>query len=416
MAASDQASAVVFTGVRIFDGTGSEPFPGEVRIDGERITQVARAAERVPRDGARIVESPGCVLMPGLVEAHAHLTWPTSVERLVPGMFLPLEDLTLNAARNARILLDHGFTSAYSAGALAPGVEVALAKHLDENAFPGPRLIPSTIEREPPGATDGFLATGAVEEHESGPEGVRAFVRAAAQSGVKAVKFLLNGENALSPGTSQKLTYSEEEVRAAGEQARESNVWLSAHAQAKDAIKFAIKHGFRVLYHCTYADAEAMDMLEAARDRIYVAPSIGIMQAILDTELPPFMDSEYQKGNAKEQLDLLSVLIPQLHKRGVKILPGGDYGFPFNPNGRNAWDLELWVRYFGFSPLEVLRAATELGGEIMGLAGELGLIKPGYLADLLLVDGDPACDVRILQDKARLRGIMKAGAFHKDPV
>jgi imidazolonepropionase-like amidohydrolase len=94
-------------------------------------------------------------------------------------------------------------------------------------------------------------------------------------------------------------------------------------------------------------------------------------------------------------------------------LPGGDYGFPFNPNGRNARDLALWVEHFDYSPAEVLRAATSLGGQLMGMPNELGLVREGYLADLLLVAGDPTRDVSLLQNKANLRAIVKGGAFHK---
>jgi imidazolonepropionase-like amidohydrolase len=107
--------------------------------------------------------------------------------------------------------------------------------------------------------------------------------------------------------------------------------------------------------------------------------------------------------------------VPKLRARGIRLLPGGDYGFPFNPNGRNAWDLELWVRHFGYTPAEALQAATELGGQIMGQGEELGLVRPGYLADLLLVAGDPTQDVRVLQDKHKLVAIMKDGRFHKRP-
>jgi imidazolonepropionase-like amidohydrolase len=107
---------------------------------------------------------------------------------------------------------------------------------------------------------------------------------------------------------------------------------------------------------------------------------------------------------------------PILKKKGVRLLPGGDYGFPFNPNGRNARDLELFVLYLGFTPTEALVAATKLGGEIMGMENELGLIKPGFLADLLLVSGDPTQDVAVLQNKDNLRAIMKEGRFHKSPA
>jgi imidazolonepropionase-like amidohydrolase len=109
-------------------------------------------------------------------------------------------------------------------------------------------------------------------------------------------------------------------------------------------------------------------------------------------------------------------LAPELKKRGVRLLPGGDYGFPFNPNGRNARDLELFVRYLGYTPSEALLAATKLGGELMGMDTELGQIKPGYLADFLLVDGDPIENIALLQDKGNLRAIMKDGKFHKAPV
>lgn len=401
----------LFQNVRIFDGTRQLDGIGAVRVEGNRIAQVAvDGATLAPRDGERVIDGAGATLMPGLVEAHAHLSWPTSVERFVPGMYLPPEDLVLNTARNARILLDHGFTSAYSAGALSKTVELTLDAAIRSGGVPGPRLIPSSIERAPPGGDE--LDAGQVAEHGTGPEALRAFVKECALLGAKSVKFLLSGEDALKPGASQQLLYTQEEANAVGEQARESGVWLAAHAQASEAVKMGLRANFRVLYHCTYADEEALDMLEAKRDEIFVAPAIGIIQATLDATPPPHFDMSHMKSSAAEVLELQKKLIPELRRRGLRILPGGDYGFPFNPNGRNARDLELFVRHFGYTPAEALSAATSLGGELMGM--ELGQIKPGYLADLLLVDGDPTVDVAILQDKARLRVIMKDGAFYKD--
>jgi imidazolonepropionase-like amidohydrolase len=120
------------------------------------------------------------------------------------------------------------------------------------------------------------------------------------------------------------------------------------------------------------------------------------------------------KASAEQRMALEAKLVSELHRRGVRVLIGGDYGFPFNPQGRNARDLAHFVDYFGFTPAEALRAATQYGGELVG--AEVGLVREGYLADLLLVDGDPTADVRILQDKARLRMIMKGGALHKAPA
>jgi imidazolonepropionase-like amidohydrolase len=105
----------------------------------------------------------------------------------------------------------------------------------------------------------------------------------------------------------------------------------------------------------------------------------------------------------------------KMHKRGIRVLIGGDYGFAWTPLGTNAKDFEYFVDLLGMSPLEAIRAGTMYGGQIMGMGDELGLVREGYLADLLLVDGDPATDVRVLQDQNRIVAIMKDGKFHKAP-
>jgi imidazolonepropionase-like amidohydrolase len=406
---------ILFTNVRIFDGSGAAPFAGEVLVNGTRIAAVSRAGGvPPPRDGAKIIDGGGATLMPGMTEAHAHLSWPSSVERFVPGMNLPPEDLLLNTARNARILLDHGFTSAYSAGALGKTLEMSLKAHIDSGSMPGPRLLPSSIEREPP-SDNAYLAGGSVAEHGKGPDAIRAFVKSCADSGAKIVKFLLSGESALKPGASMQILYTEDEIRAAAEQARESNVWLTGHAHAAEAVKMGVRHGFRVLYHCTYADAEAVEMLAERKADIFIGPTLGIVQATLDASPPPNFDMTHMKADAAVVLAHQQKLAPELKRRGVRLLPGGDYGFPFNPNGRNARDLELFVRYLGYTPIEALVAATKLGGEIMGMEQELGQIQPGFLADLLLVAEDPTLNVGVLQDQNNLRAIMKDGKFHKAP-
>ena len=106
----------------------------------------------------------------------------------------------------------------------------------------------------------------------------------------------------------------------------------------------------------------------------------------------------------------------QMRKRGIRVLPGGDYGFAWNPHGTYARDLLLFVDVLGFTPSETLVAATRLGGEIMGLGGELGQVKAGYLADLLLVDGNPLDDIKLLQNQDALLAIMKDGRLHKAPA
>ena len=405
----------LFANARIFDGSGSATFIGEVLVDGNRIAKVARSGEPpVARAAATVIDCAGATLMPGLTEAHAHLSWPSSVERFVPGMHLPPEDLLLTTARNARILLDHGFTSAYSGGALGKTLEVTLKAHIDSGSMPGPRLVASSIEREPPSDSE-LILTQQVEQRKSGPQAMREFVKSCAEIGAKSVKFLLSGESALKPGASMQVLYTAEEIQAAGEQARESDVWLTGHAHAPGAIKLGVRNGFHALYHCTYADAEALDLLESRKADLFVAPSVGIAQATLDAKPPPHFDMTHMKQDAAIVIEHQQKVIPELKKRGVRLLPGGDYGFPFNPNGRNARDLELFVRLFGFSASEALVAATRYGGELTGMGSELGQVKPGFLADLLLVRGDPTADVALLQDKQNLLAIMKDGRFYKAP-
>jgi imidazolonepropionase-like amidohydrolase len=104
-----------------------------------------------------------------------------------------------------------------------------------------------------------------------------------------------------------------------------------------------------------------------------------------------------------------------LHRRGVRVLIGGDYGFAWNPVGTDARDIGHFVDMLEFSPMDAIVAATRLGGEIMGMGDRLGQVRPGYLADLLLVDGDPLEDVAILQRPDRFKAIMKDGVFWKPP-
>ena len=100
------------------------------------------------------------------------------------------------------------------------------------------------------------------------------------------------------------------------------------------------------------------------------------------------------------ELEVAVESLKKMLKRGIRILPGGDYGFAWTEHGTNARDLEYFVKYLGMSPMEALLSATKLGGQVMMRGHELGQVKEGFLADLLLVDGDPLADIRILQDRA----------------
>jgi imidazolonepropionase-like amidohydrolase len=401
----------VFSNISVFDGSGAKPFRGTVVVRNERVEKVIAGEGPVAAEPGDVsIDGNGGTLMPGMVEAHAHLTWPSSIEKIYHQFILPPDEMKVATWRNARVLLESGFTSAYSAGALHDTIEVQLRSDIAAGRTPGPRLKASTIERSPEGA-DG-VETGAVN-HGRGPAAMRAFVARCKDIGIDSVKLVVSGEDALKPGSSQHILYTEEELQAACEAAHAAGIWLAAHTQASQAVKLALRHGVRTLYHCTYADAEAFEMLISNKDAIFVAPAIGIIVSTLEAQPPPHIDMSSMKESAKPVIELTSKLIPALKRAGVRILPGGDYGFPFNPTGTNARDLQHFVDLYGFTPTEALVAATKSGGELMGMGHELGQIKDGYLADLLLIDGDPTTDVRILQDRKRIAMIMQGGRVHK---
>jgi imidazolonepropionase-like amidohydrolase len=406
-------TATLFSNVNVFDGSGAARFPGEVLVGDEHIVAVARGDERLPRDGAELIDGKGATLMPGMVEAHAHLTWPSSVERVINSMKLPPEEHLLVTAQNARITLDHGFTSAYSAGSLGERFEPALRDMIDAGRLPGPRLRASALEKGAEGVMG--VPAGHDPTHDRSIDGLRRYVAEMKALGCDTIKFLMSSDEGFAPGGSQVLMYSEEEAQAIGEAAREAGIWLACHAQASEAVKRAVRAGFRAIFHCTYADAEALDMLEDKRDTLFVAPAPGLLYARChEAEAFGIGAAEAGRMGATSGLELMQQVIPEMRERGIRVLPGGDYGFPYNPIGRNARDLDLFVRLFGFSPAEALSAATAQGAALMDLP--VGQIRQGCLADILLVAGDPTEDVTILQDKNNLAAIMKGGRFHKRPI
>ena len=412
-------SRTVFRGGLVFDGGLDGPRPADVTVDGGRITAVVSDAELLADD--HVIDAAGCLVMPGLVEGHAHLTFPSGVGSVEPGFNPPLdvsyfmrphppEELRATAARNARLLLDAGFTSAYSAGSLMPGdTELWLRDAINAGQTPGPRLRTASVERDNHSTGPG-AKLGAADN----PAAVADFVRQMAAAGFENVKLLLSNDDVFVAGGSQMTQYSEAEAAAARAAAAEAGVFLNCHAQAAESVKIAVRNGFRAIYHCSYADAEAIDLLEEHRDELFVGPAVGIMWAnIHEGEEFGIDAAAAEKMGSVASLSAMEQLYPELRRRGVRIVPGGDYGFPNNPIGRNARDLGLFVRLFGFSPVEALHAATAVGGDLLDRPTEIGRIADGYLADILVVRGDPTRDVTLLEDADNLFAIMKDGAFHK---
>jgi imidazolonepropionase-like amidohydrolase len=412
---------VLFTNVRIIDGSGAAPFTGEALVRGRRIERVARSTRSIPATGLRVIDGAGATLMPGLVEAHTHFAW-NNAGSLADIQKMPLEEHTLWTARVARTYLDHGWTSCVGAATAKPRLDVVVRNAINEGLIPGPRYLAASQEITVPGGLgDETLPHLPFPEFSfavnvSGAEDMRRVCRMFLKYGVDAIKINLSGDN-LTPQANAKTSWmTDAEARVAVEEARMRGKRVAAHARSCESIKQALRCGVEVIYHASFTDNEALDLLEAHKDTVFVAPGLSVIFKLLyEGEAYGFTRAQAQALGYEEELAAAVESIKAMHRRGVRVLPGGDYGFAWAPHGTNAMDLQYFVKHCGMSPMEALVAATRHGGAIMRMPGQLGEVREGQLADLLLVDGDPLSDLSILLDRKRLLAIMKDGVFHKAP-
>ena len=411
----------LFTNVRILDGSGGNPVPGSVLVQGNRIKAVGRGNASIPTAGATVIDGAGATLMPGMCEAHTHFSW-NDAATLAGIQTMPLEEHVLWCAKVAKKYLDAGFTSCVGAACAKPRLDVVIRNAIDAGQIPGPRYLAASQEITVPGALgDETLPHLPFPEFSfgvnvNGAEDMRRAVRMFLKYGVDSIKLNLSGDNFTPQSPADTAWMTDAEVAAAMEEVRMRGKRGTAHARSAASIKQALRHGIDVIYHASYTDDETLDMLEAARDRVFVAPGIAILYAMLHEAEPWGIPHEkaVQMGYQHEW-DHAVESLKAMHKRGVRILFGGDYGFAMTPHCQNARDLEFFVKYLGYTPGEAIRCATQYGGQIMMKPDELGLIKEGYLADLLLVDGDPMANLAILREPKRMLAVMKDGVFAKQP-
>jgi imidazolonepropionase-like amidohydrolase len=411
---------VLFTNVKIFDATGAQPYAGEVLVQGNRIAKIGHGVRAIAAHGIDVIDGAGATLMPGMVDAHTHFSWndqPSlgSIQRMPP------EEHILWCAHIAERYLRCGFTSCIGAAAAKPRLDIVTRNAINSKQIPGPRYLAATQEITVPGGLgDETLPHLPFEEFSfgavvNGADEMRKCVRMFLKYGADTIKLNLSGEYVagisaeLSPMTDLEIAVAVEEVRMRGKR-------LAAHARSCVSVKQCVRHGIELIFHASFSDVESLDMLEVNKHKHFVAPGIGWLintsynasQWGITPEIAKSMGYHRELEHAVESLKAM-------HKRGIRILPGGDYGFAWMPHGTNAKDLEYFVKYLGFTPMEALLSATKYGGEIMMMGDELGQLKSGYLADMLLVDGDPLADITVLQKQERILAVMKDGEFYKSP-
>jgi imidazolonepropionase-like amidohydrolase len=406
-------TTLIFNG-QIVDGTGKPPVPkGALMIEDGRIVY-AGPSEGAPqvKPAAQKIDARGGTIMPGLVEAHFHATY-FNVQKLEDlDIKYPVEYVTLLASVNCKLALECGYTAARSGGCLF-NVDVWLKKAIENDLIPGPRLAASGREI----CSAGGLMDWNPEFRKIGMEGLvfiingqedaRKAVRALVKDGIEWVKTYPTGD-AASPDMNDHhtLCMTFEEMHAVVATAHNHKLKVTGHCRATQGIKNALRAGYDTIEHGTFMDDEAMELLldrnvpcipalYFEKASIIRGPEFGLPQAVIDGH--------------QETLDGGSESAKRILRSGGRLGMGGDYGFGWNPHGDYARELTFFVKDVGLTPLEVITCATKTGAEILGRGEEFGTLEKGKLADVLVVDGDVAGDIALLEDRTKFIAVMQGG-------
>jgi imidazolonepropionase-like amidohydrolase len=404
----------VVSGGQLIDGTGTLPVKdAALVIENGRIAYAGPAA-KAPRllPDAQRIDARGGTIMPGLVEAHFHPTYfnVSALEDL--DIKYPVEYVTLLAAANARLALECGYTAARSGGSLF-NIDVWLKKAIENDLMPGPRLAASG--REICGV--GGLMDWNPDFRKIGMEGLvllvngadeaRAAVRKLVKDGVEWVKTYPTGDAAAPDANDHHtLCMTYDEMHAVVATAHNHNLKVTGHCRATEGIKNALRAGYDAIEHGTFMDDEALDLL-LSRD-VPCVPALYFELASIEHG-PEFGMSQRVIDGHKETLEGGAESARRILRAGGRLGMGGDYGFAWNPHGDYAKELTFFVNYVGFTPLETIRCATKTGAEILGRGHELGTLEPGKIADVLVVAGDVAADISLLERRDRFIAVMQGG-------
>jgi imidazolonepropionase-like amidohydrolase len=402
-------SRVAVKAARLIDGKNDRVLgPVVVLIEDGRIVQVGTSLV-VPAD-ARVIDLGAATLLPGLIDAHDHLTSvPENSGYKGLGVSLPRE--TLYGATNALKTLRAGFTSVRNVGA-GGFSDVALREAIDAGELPGPRLL---VSGPALGITGGHCDENLLppkfhyrdEGVADGPWDARTKAREVIKYGADLIKLCASGgvlSKGDQPGAPQ---YSVEEMRAIVEEAHRAGRKVAAHAHGTQSIKEAIRAGVDSIEHASLIDEEGLKL--AKEHGTFLVMDIYNDDFILEQGLKMGMlpeSIEKEKAIGRLQRESFSRAV----KAGVRMAFGTDGGV--YPHGDNARQFALMVRY-GMTPMQAIRAATLDAAELLGWKDRVGSIEPGKLADLIAVRGDPLADVRVLES---VGFVMKGGVVVKDEL
>ncbi|KAF7360603.1 Amidohydrolase [Mycena venus] len=407
--ATISCSAIAFRNVNILDSTGAPPYLGDVLVKGQRIVKVGVKLSPEELDGARVFDGEGRrTLMSGLVDAHTHFSWNNAPD--LDGLTkLPIEDHTIFSLKSAQTFLDCGYTMCLGAASARERLDLVVKTAIQRGDIVGPRFLANGKEMAP---AAGALCAGITRFVET-KDDIEKAVNELADMGIDQCKFAMSGEEIIETLRAEDTTFPDELVAAGVEAAHSRGMRVCSHARSDEAIMQCLQYGVDIIYHASFISDETMDALEVQKDRVFVAPAINwIVGTLEDAAAFGYPVSKAEAVGYARELEIAVAGLKEMHRREIKILPGGDYGFLWTPHGTYR-DLEHFVKLMGMTPMEAIISATAYGGELMLHPEELGKVIPGAYPDLILVNGDPLEDITLLSHKENLDVILINGRVHK---
>jgi imidazolonepropionase-like amidohydrolase len=403
----------VLIGGTLIDGTGREPIAnaGVVMKEGKIHATGPSGRIKYGRD-ARVIDVAGLTLMPGLVDSHTHLTYHGDQPNVWQHEFEESVELnTLKAARNAAHILQTGFTSIGDGGCrgyIGPAIRDGVAQEV----IPGPRIVAAgPILTGSAGLLDGMPVWIRLESDHAlgmtvnGVDEVRRAVRMQVKGGVDWIKVSVSGVAGSRFATAESEDLSADEIRAAIIEARKYGKYVHAHAHSREGVRAAVGAGVLSLHSGEFADEEGLLLM---RDKgIIFSPTIAWLHARC---LPGYVLAEDAAfvEEAWRAYAAAKVSVAAARKLGVKMAMGSDASHRFHHVPDGVIELEYYQE-LGWPTLDVITAATKTAAEAINLGDTLGTLTPGKVADILVVEGPIAEDIRVLRDKRNIKWMFQGG-------
>jgi imidazolonepropionase-like amidohydrolase len=398
-------TVVVHAGHLLDVKTGKTLANQTIVIQGDKIVSVG--SDNAAPAGAPVIDLSNATVLPGLIDAHTHITFTTNFGYSRLGISIPRE--ALNGARNARVTLDAGFTTIRNVG--ADGfTDVALRDAINAGDVPGPRMLVSGPALSITGGhcDDNMLPFEWHVQNEGVADGVEAVqhkTREIIKYGADLIKICATG-GVLSHGDNpQASQFTLEEMKAIVADAHRLGRKVAAHAHGAEGIRWASEAGVDSIEHGSYIDDASI--AEMKKNGTYLVPTLYLMDW--------FFENAEKIGTPAELIAKGHEVMPAARKNvarafaaGVKVGFGTDAAV--YPHGLNAHEFAVMVK-LGLTPLQAIQAATVNDADLLGWSDKVGTIEPGKWADLVAVDGDPLADVTTLE---RVKFVMKGGEVVKN--